>query len=192
MAKTSPPCVPATRPPYLSSKGFTLVEVLVAIIILVLGVLGAAAMTTTALRNNHHASSRSIAVGLAYELGEMMRSNPALSPASGTNLLTSVYLANTPAQRTACYAASGCTLTQQAENELWEFGQRVANRLPGGQYAICRDASSIADGTPAAPQCDGLATSPVVIKIWWTVRRADGVVDTTSGTTGVSVVLRPV
>ena len=59
----------------LRSSGFTLVEVLVAVLVLAIGLLGMAGLQVTGLRNNHTAYLRSQAAVLAYEMGDRMRAN---------------------------------------------------------------------------------------------------------------------
>ncbi len=55
--------------------GFSLLEVLIAIVITSIGLLGLAGMQATGLRNNHSAYHRSQATVLAYDIADRMRSN---------------------------------------------------------------------------------------------------------------------
>ncbi|QIK36823.1 type IV pilus modification protein PilV [Caldichromatium japonicum] len=55
--------------------GFTLIEVLVALIVLSVGLLGVAALQANALKTNHSALQRSQAVMLAYFMLDAMRAN---------------------------------------------------------------------------------------------------------------------
>lgn len=55
--------------------GTSLVEVLVAVVILAVGLLGVAGMQTSALRNNQSAYERSVATFLASSISERMASN---------------------------------------------------------------------------------------------------------------------
>ena len=56
-------------------SGFSLLEVLIAIVVTSIGLLGLAAMQATGLRNNHSAYHRSQATVLAYDIADRMRSN---------------------------------------------------------------------------------------------------------------------
>ncbi len=56
-------------------KGFTLVEVLVALLVLSIGLLGLAGLQAGGLRSNHGAYLRSQAVMLAHDMADRMRSN---------------------------------------------------------------------------------------------------------------------
>jgi type IV pilus assembly protein PilV len=55
--------------------GFTLLEVLVAIIVLSVGLLGLAGLMATSMRNNHSAYQRTQAAWLAYDVVDRMRVN---------------------------------------------------------------------------------------------------------------------
>lgn len=68
--------------------GFTLVEALVALVVLSIGLLGVAALQFTSLKANHGSATRTQAVYLAYDIIDRMRSNPTgdytLPPVAGT------------------------------------------------------------------------------------------------------------
>jgi len=64
----------------INQKGFTLLEVLVAIVVLSLGLLGAAAMQTTAIVGNTSAMNRTKAIGLAEEMVDRIRVNAGSTP----------------------------------------------------------------------------------------------------------------
>jgi type IV pilus assembly protein PilV len=57
------------------SAGFTLLEVLVAILVLAIGLLGMARLQMTGMKSNHSAYLRSQASLLAYDITERMRAN---------------------------------------------------------------------------------------------------------------------
>jgi type IV pilus assembly protein PilV len=59
------------------TSGYSLIEVLVALFVLALGVLGAAALQMNALKFNQTASLRTQATFLAYEIVDRMRANRA-------------------------------------------------------------------------------------------------------------------
>lgn len=56
-------------------SGMTLIEVLIAVLVLSVGLLGLAAMQTVSLRQNQSAAVRSQATLLAYEITDRMRAN---------------------------------------------------------------------------------------------------------------------
>ena len=57
------------------NAGFTLIEVLIAMLVLAVGLLGLAGLQATSLRNNQSAYNRSQATQLAYDLADRMRAN---------------------------------------------------------------------------------------------------------------------
>lgn len=67
------------RPPSPSAdqRGATLIEVLVAMLVLSIGLLGLAGMQMTALKSNQSAYYRSQATVLAYDIIDRMRANRA-------------------------------------------------------------------------------------------------------------------
>ncbi|WP_457319849.1 type IV pilus modification protein PilV, partial [Stenotrophomonas sp. P5_B8] len=61
--------------PGRGQAGFTLLEVLIAIVVLAFGLLGFAMLQTTSVRFVQSANYRTQATNLAYDLTELMRSN---------------------------------------------------------------------------------------------------------------------
>jgi len=83
-------------------RGMTLVEVLVATVIISVGLLGVAALQITSLRNNQNSAFRTQATALAQDIIDRMRANrtAALSPQYLYNVAigTSITLGATPTQ----------------------------------------------------------------------------------------------
>jgi len=65
----------ASGRPGLRAAGFTLIEVLVALLVLSIGLLGLAALQSTTLQFNQSAYLRSQATNLAYDVIDRMRAN---------------------------------------------------------------------------------------------------------------------
>jgi type IV pilus assembly protein PilV len=74
--------LPATR---RTQQGVSLLEVLIAVLIMGIGLLGIAAMQTTALRNNQSSLERSQAVIQSYAILDAMRANRAAALAGEYN-----------------------------------------------------------------------------------------------------------
>ncbi|MEO8938706.1 MAG: type IV pilus modification protein PilV [Burkholderiaceae bacterium] len=149
--------------PLRREAGFTLIEVMVALIVLVLGVLGAAAMTLTAVRDSKQSAIRSQATAFAYELGEMMRMNPTEVTA---------FVSGTGTASASCYASS-CTLAVLASNDYYEWRAKVfspATGLPGAVVKVCRDHTKL----NSMMNCDNDVLSPVVVKFQWTEKNNNG------------------
>lgn len=150
----------ATVIPRPRAAGFTLIEIMVAVLILAIGLLGVAGLEATGLRQNTSAYQRSQATLLAYDISERMRANlPGVTNGD--------YNGAAGTQQTNCTTTQGCSSAQMAANDIYEWKQAVAARLPSGQGVVCID-STPNDGTSAtSPQCDGVTGAMYAIKIWW-------------------------
>jgi len=60
----------------LTNKGFTLLEVMIALVIFSIGLLGLAGMQTISMENNRVAYKRTVATQLAYDMADRIRNNP--------------------------------------------------------------------------------------------------------------------
>lgn len=120
-------------------SGFSLIEVLVAIVILSLGMLGMAGLQASSLRNNQAAYYRSQATLLAYDILDRMRANRAVAGQYDVPLGP---LGAGPA---------GIVLT-----DLTEWKDTLARELPGGDGSILTVNSMVTvqvrwnEGAPAA------------------------------------------
>ncbi len=106
------------------NTGFTLLEVLIAVLVLAGGLLGLAGLQATSLRNNQSAYNRSQATQMAYDMADRMRSNVA----NAELLMGSAYL-GAGAQITGCTTLTGCTPAQMAQNDLFEWNRDIDNTL---------------------------------------------------------------
>jgi type IV pilus assembly protein PilV len=108
--------------------GFSLIEVMVALFILAVGILGAGAMQTVGLQVTQGAYYRSQAVILASDIVDRMRANRT-ALASYKNLDTSTI---TPATAPGCWSeAAGCTPAAIATADVSRWTAAV-KMLPGG------------------------------------------------------------
>ena len=150
------------------TAGFTLLEVLIAIVVLSFGLLGIAGLQVVALKNNQSASMRSVAVALSTDIVERMKANvQGMVNGDYDKPLLSSY--GDPGVR--CTAAR-CEPPDLAAYDRWQWQQAVAAALPGGQAIICKDATTPGDGDPGDPKCSDIANgNQYVIKIWWTDER---------------------
>jgi type IV pilus assembly protein PilV len=140
------------------SAGLTLVEILVAVVVLSIGLLGLAGLQAAALRNNHSAYLRSQATVFGYDMADRMRANP-IAISNGN------YDSPAATAVSACLNAAGCTPAQMATHDMSEWSIALANTLPGGTGVVCIDATPD-DGTQGAPACDGTG-SVYAVKVWW-------------------------
>lgn len=148
-----------------------MLEVLVAILVISFGLLGLAGLQVTSLKSTHSANMRTLATQHAQDIADRMRANlsgvAAGKYAMGTGGATA-------AQNAACLTTAGCTPTQLAQHDLFEWQQALnatssnaGTGMPSGQGVVCID-STPADGADAAnPNCDNIGQL-YVIKVWWT------------------------
>jgi len=112
-----------------SNNGFALFEVLVAVVVLSIGLLGLAGLQVTGQRNNHSAYLRSQAVFLAYDMMDRMRANMRGVAAGDYNSISGI-----PADP-GCIA-TGCTPAQLAQYDAYQWNTLMAQQLPSGQGTV--------------------------------------------------------
>jgi type IV pilus assembly protein PilV len=104
-------------------RGFSLVELMVAILVVAIGLLGLAGLQVTGLSSNHNAYLGTQATLLAQDMADRMRANAqGLASYTGT------------AASSSC--GTSCTPAQMAGNDLVQWNQTLAAQLPGGTGAI--------------------------------------------------------
>ncbi|PXF32521.1 hypothetical protein WH50_04090 [Pokkaliibacter plantistimulans] len=72
--------------PCAGQRGVGLIEILVALMVLAIGLLGVAALQTSSLRNNQSAFDRANAVVLVNDIVERMRANASVAKSDGYSL----------------------------------------------------------------------------------------------------------
>jgi len=118
-----------TRPKRNRQSGFSMVEVLVALVVLSVGMLGIAGLYVTTLRASNGAIYRSLAVNLAADMADRIRANPRAGTA----------YAGAPALNGCVAGAVDCTRDQMAADDVFRWQAELAAALPD-------------DGDPATPQ----------------------------------------
>ena len=104
-------------------QGFTLLETLIALVVLSVGLLGVAKLVVGAVHANDSGYMRAQATQLAYELLDQMRANRPGAMAGN--------YATGPGALTNCNAAA-CTPAALAGLDIYNWDQRLAQTLPGG------------------------------------------------------------
>jgi len=110
-------------------SGFSLLEVLIAIVILSIGMLGLAALQAYSLKTNQSANFRTQATSLAYMIVDKMRANQQ-AVSQGQYLTGFSAVACPPVPRPAPVA------TPTAAHDLAVWRTQVACQLPDGQGSI--------------------------------------------------------
>jgi len=129
----------ALQPPS-RQDGFTLLEVLIAVVILSIGLLGVAGMQAVSLKNNHAAYTKTLATNLASDIAERIRANPL-----GHDYYAGFDSSGTIASPPSCISSSnGCTPEQLAKYDLYYWSKPIVDTsspaLPQGQATISRTA----------------------------------------------------
>lgn len=114
-----------------SQQGATLIEVLVAVVILSIGLLGLAGLQATSVQSNYSAYYRSQATLLAYDLGDRMRANRTAGLASSAD-------SSFPAS-----SSSNTVSGTQAAKDKAEWLNSLALQLPSGTGMITKSGSTL-------------------------------------------------
>ncbi len=149
--------------------GFSLLEVLIALVVLSVGLLGIAAMISTTLKSNDSAYMRTQATALAYNIIDRMRANlPAATNGSYDITMPAGAATTDP---TTCTGAS-CSSSALATYDIGQWEYDLATRLPNGRGAITTAVSG------------GL--SMVTITVQWNDSRAQNGLSPTAAPAGTS------
>ena len=129
------PRLSATR----QQGGFSLIEVMIAILVLGFGLLGFALLQTTSVRYVQSANYRTQATNLSYELLDQIRINRAAAV---------LYVANYSATTTACTPPTGGDITAQQFMADWQ----------------CRLGKALGEGATASVTRNG---DQVTVRVSW-------------------------
>lgn len=166
--------------------GIGLAEVLVALLVFSIGMLGLAQLQVIGLRSSHESHLRGQAVLLAADLADRMRANRLgvvaldgthvgfYDSADTTNYQGSVNRGCTQGSN----PANTCSVAQMASHDMSEWLQSIAARLPDGDATACIDSTpddGTASDTAANRACDGIGDT-YAIKTWWTQIEEGGAV----------------
>jgi type IV pilus assembly protein PilV len=111
----------------MKQSGFTLLEILVAMLVLAIGLLGLAGLMTSSMRNNLSASHRTQATWMAYDIVDRMRANRASAVIGGYNTSMGAGAICFPAATTG-------TATPALDIAAWK--NQLACALPAGDGSI--------------------------------------------------------
>jgi type IV pilus assembly protein PilV len=159
--------------------GFSLIEVLIALVVIAIGLLGIAGMQALSISNTSTARQRSLAAIQASSMGSMMRANrgywesassvtvTATGSASGTSWSSTTLSGSLASQGIDC-AATTCTPVQMAAYDVQNWGRYIVQQLPNGTGTVtcaagspvsCQVSVSWAEKTVALNAAPGAATS---------------------------------
>ncbi len=114
-----------------TAKGFSLVEVLIALIIMSVGMLGIAGLYVQSMQAGRTSMLRHHAVNLASDIADRIRANPTAGAS---------YIAGVGADNNCVAQGVDCTIAQMAAHDIFLWQQQAAEFLPamadGSQQVI--------------------------------------------------------
>lgn len=123
------------------AKGFTLFEVLIALLILSIGLLSLAGMLSTGLHSDGGAYIHTQATLLAADMAGRMRANEAGVAAGDYKSFDGTVTGSPPNCVTT--GPTGCSPSGMAEDDLSQWAAELANRLPGGKGTITQESDGV-------------------------------------------------
>jgi len=161
----------------VAGRGFSLVEALVALLVLSIGLLGLALLQGQGLKFNTDAYLRTQATVLAYDIIDRMQANPT-GLASGAYLVTSSGSAASKlstyngckSSSCACDASTGCSTANLAIHDLGQWYANQARLLPQDTANL----STIERTNPAGSACPGKNATYTVTMRWVERKDAEG------------------
>ena len=133
------------------SGGFTLIEVLVATVVLVIGLLGVAGMQLVSFQNNQSAYLRTQATFIAAEFIDRMRANASGHRAAVYDAIDIDSIDDVPPDQLCINSTAGCSASQLANQDIREWAANFWNvyavadykpTLPQGRAVVARDTAN--------------------------------------------------
>jgi len=175
-----------------AQSGFSIIEVLIAIIILSIGMLGAVGMQAAAMQANKETRNQAAASTLGRDLAEKMRGNHAV--AVKTLATDNPYLFDTvngfiAAPDVNCFT-TGCPIAKDAATwDVADWQGRVQTALPTPRVKVCFDRDPF--DSAGKPRWDCVSGGDVtVLKISWTRSNTAGTLEF-AASTGIPVIVIP-
>ena len=152
---------------YSKASGFTLVEVMIALVIFSVGLLGLAGLHASSMQNNKASDMRGIAIIQAHDMADRIRANTRGTSGDYNAITTGI-----PAAGTNCITTASCTSPASiAAWDNFEWQTNLNTFLPSGRGTVTR-------ATP---------TSTVVITVMWDEARTGALGEGCSGNPAVDL-----
>jgi len=146
------------------NSGFTLFEVLIAMVILAIGIIALLTLQLHGMRSIRHSAYQSEALIMATELADIMRANPPRSGQPNPYRFTFNAAGGSVPAPKQCYTAV-CTPQEFAAFSIGEWQERLQQAFPEASAVVC------VDDTPQATRewdCTASDNSrTMAIKIGW-------------------------
>ena len=126
-----------------SETGFTIIEMLIAVLVISIGLLGMAGLQTTGIQQSHNSYLKTQASMLAYDMAERMRSNLQGVNAGNYDAVDSM---DSPVSSAPGCIGSGtaCSATETASYDIYQWTNNgeegsIASLLPSGYGMIAEN-----------------------------------------------------
>jgi type IV pilus assembly protein PilV len=144
-----------------AARGFTLLEVLVAVVVLAIGILGLVGLQTSSLKQNQNAMARTVAVEYANSIMDKMRGNPKAAARGMYNIKSN---GTRQADGGSYTDPTDANTVARAREDVKLWHENLKKALPGGKVQICR----VSDDALAAgaPVCGTEGDYALVCILW--------------------------
>jgi len=150
----------------IRQRGVTMIENMVALLLLSFALLGLAGLLSRTLNREGESSFQTLASIQAQDVAERMRVN--IEAYDAGDYAKFLGPSGNPTAQACNSPTSNCAPGKLAEDDAAAWALWLADALPNGEGVVCQDATPD-DGTGrASAACSG--TGPTVIKIFWSVR----------------------
>jgi len=113
--------------------GFSMIEALVALLVLSLGLLALAGFQVRVLVDSVGASNQNLAMQLAGDMADRIRANPAAAATTPSRYVTGWSAAAAERPSPSCEGGrAACNAAELAAHDLWSWKRAIAAALPGG------------------------------------------------------------
>ncbi len=140
--------------------GFTLIEVMVALTVVSIGMLGIASLYTQALGAARTTQYRSQAINLLADMADRIRAN---------RLGGAAYAGGASNHNCDLTGGASCSPAELAADDLFDWGERVEALLPGGVSNVSRNAATSPPTYTVTVQWDevnqGVLTERTVVQV---------------------------
>lgn len=118
------------------TSGFTLIEVLIALFVLAIGLLGMATLMLASMQSSQGASQRSAATVAAYDLAERMRINRIAAAVAPSPYAVDPATAALPTCFTDVNNTNGCSAADNVQLDLAQWMANLQNSIPDAVAVI--------------------------------------------------------
>jgi len=115
------------------NKGFTLIEVLIAMVVISFSLLGYASLQSKSIQNNNRSYYRSQAVQLSMNIIDSMRANM-----EGVKNNKYIDFINSGASNNNCFTNTGCSNEEMVKGDIFKWKSDLGKYLPLGSGDISK------------------------------------------------------